>query len=430
MTRSGSEAARGARIALACLALCGLLSSSCAFFALRRNIEELERFAMVGGAVEGEVPGSEMTVVVLLRSDTGEPIDSFALGRRGKYFFRVPAGTYLLGAFADADRDFHYDPAKERGVWYGAPDPVHLSPGAAHDRIDLVLGAPEARVIDRALTAPELGRRGMHDLPDINVGTIAAIGDPRFSVENGKLGMWQPVDFALGKYPGIYFVDPYDPEKIPVLFVHGIAGSPANFAHLVDKLDRKRFQPWLLYYPSGGRLDMLGAATIRWIGSVAARHPMKRFVIVAHSMGGLVARSAINQWVESVGDERAVKLEAFITLSTPWAGHAAAAAGVEHAPEVVPAWYDMAPGSDFLDGLFKTKLPSECRYYLLFGFEGHSALVGGVNDGVVAVSSELAPAAQEQAVRMYGFPESHMGILQSKDASDRLNLILAELPSE
>jgi hypothetical protein len=407
-----------------------MLSSSCVFRALRRNIEELDRFAMIGGAVEGEVPGSEMTVVVLLRSDTGEPVDSFALGRRGKYFFRVPAGTYFLGAFGDANRDFQYDPAKERGVWYGAPEPVRVSPGSAHDQIDLILSAAGARVIDRPLTAPELGRRGMHDLPDINVGTVATIDDARFLAENGRLGMWQPVDFALRKYPGIYFVDPYDPEKIPVLFVHGIAGTPANFDQLVERLDRKRFQPWLLYYPSGGRLDMLGAATIRWIGSVAARHPMKRFVIVAHSMGGLVARSAINQWVDAVGDERAVKLEAFITLSTPWAGHAAAAEGVAHAPEVVPAWYDMAPGSDFIHGLFKTELPPECRYYLLFGFEGHSTLVGGVNDGVVAVSSELAPEAQEQSVKVYGFPESHMGILQSKDASDRLNSILADVPSE
>jgi hypothetical protein len=418
---------RRSRTLTAALVVCVLFMPACMFRALRKNIEEFERFAVINGTVEADVPEGGMTVAVLLRSDTGEAVDSFALGRRGRYFFRVPAGTYFVAAFVDADRDFRYDPTTERGVWYGAPDPIRLAEGQTVDKVDVSVNAKKAIVMDRPLTAPELGRRGMHDLPDVNVGTLATVDDPRFSSENGKLGMWQPVDFALRGLPGIYFIEPYDPEKIPVLFVHGITGHPGEFAYLIEHLDHTRFQPWLLYYPSGGRLDLLGRVAIRWLGAVAARYPIRRFLIVAHSMGGLVSRSLINQWVESVGERRAVTLDAFITISTPWGGHAAAAAGVEHAPEVVPSWYDMGPGSDFLKGVFKTNLPPECRYYLLFGYEGGSALVGGVNDGVVAVSSELAAEAQEQAAKVYGFPESHVSILRSKDVADRLNRILAEV---
>jgi hypothetical protein len=144
-------------------------------------------------------------------------------------------------------------------------------------------------------------------------------------------------------------------------------------------------------------------------------------------MGGLVARSAINQWVENAGSQRFVKLDAFVTISTPWGGHAAVESGVKNAPVVVPAWNDMAPKSEFIRDLFATKLPEECRFHLLFGFEGGSMLVGGANDGVVAVASELAPVAQEEAVKIYGFPASHMGILDSKAASERLNEILADV---
>ena len=154
-----------AKLASVCLGLCLMLTSGCVFRELRRNVEEIDRWALLGGAIEGDA-SSGVTVVVLLRSDTREAIDSFALGSRGKYFFRVPAGEYMIGAFADADRDFSYDPAKERGVWYGAPDAVRVAAGGALDHIDLVVSDAAARVIDHALTAPELGRRGMRDLPD------------------------------------------------------------------------------------------------------------------------------------------------------------------------------------------------------------------------------------------------------------------------
>jgi pimeloyl-ACP methyl ester carboxylesterase len=410
--------------------VCVLATSACAFRALRQNIEHIERSAAIDGSVDADLPANGITVVVLLRSDTGDAVDSFALGPRGKYFFRVPAGTYFVAAFVDADRDFHYDPTRERGVWYGGPAPIRLAEGQMVGGVDVSVNNPGATVVDRPLVAPELGRRGLHDLPDVNIGTVTTIGDPRFSPENGKLGMWQPIDFASRGLAGVYFLEPHDPEKTAVLFVHGLTGYPAEFAYLVEHLDRKRFEPWLLYYPSGGDLDLLGAVMIRWLNSVGADYPVSHLVIVAHSMGGLVSRSAINQWMESVGAQRAVKLDAFITISTPWGGHAGAAMGVEHAPTeipLVPSWYDLTPGSDFLKGLFKTTLPPECRYYLFFSYEGHSALVGGTNDGTVAVSSELMLEAQEQAVKMYGFPENHDSILLSKDVSERLNSILADV---
>lgn len=380
---------------------------------------------MIDGSIDSDPPPTALTLVVLLRSDTGEAVDSFAL-RRGRYFFRVPSGTYFVAAFIDVDRNFHYDPVKERGVWFGAPDPIRVAKGQAADKVNLSLHDSGAVVMERPLIAPELGHRGMHDLPDVNIGTVTTAADPRFSSENGRLGMWQPVDFALSGLPGVYFLEPFDTEKIPVLFVHGITGHPGEFAYLIKNLDHSRFQAWVLYYPSGGRLDLIAAVAGRWLNSVAARYPIERLAIVAHSMGGLVARSLINQWVVNVGDARVVNLDAFVSISTPWGGHAAAAAGVEHAPEVVPSWYDMKPGSEFLRNLFTTKLPPECSYQLLFGYEGRSALIGGANDGTVAVSSELALEAQEQAVKVYGFPESHAGILNSPEVSARLNRILAE----
>ncbi len=405
--------------------LCLLLHSSCAFRALRKDLERTKQFALITGSVQVDGQADATIVVVLLRADTDTVVDSFALERASKYFFIVPPGPYFVAAFLDADRDFRFDPVLERGVWHGTPDEIRVAKGERVDGIDVSIDAARAAVLDRALVAPELGRRGIHELPDVNIGTVTTIDDPRFTVENGQLGMWQPVEFVVRVGAGIYLPEPFDPDKIPVLFVHGIGGNPSQFTHLIDGLDHAHFQPWLLYYPSGGRLDLLGGAVIRWLNSLHTKLPFRDIIIVAHSMGGLVARSSINQWMQSISGDRRGELKAFVTLSTPWQGHRAAAAGVEYAPTVVPAWYDIDPQSDFLREIFATKLPAECRYHLFFSYEGGAALMRGANDGVVTLASQLAPAAQQQATRVWGFPENHDSILQSDDVVAALNEILA-----
>lgn len=94
----------------------------------------------------------------------------------------------------------------------------------------------------------------------------------RFVDDVAQNGLWRPFDFVASSYAGIYFLEPDDPRKTPVLFVHGMQGTPASFATLASKLDRSRFVPWFYYYPSGvhrtrspssgsGRTWRRGAAT-------------------------------------------------------------------------------------------------------------------------------------------------------------------------
>ena len=52
------------------------------------------------------------------------------------------------------------------------------------------------------------------------------------------------------------FIQPYDPKRIPVLFVHGLDSTPATFAPMYFKLlqdpeIRKNYQFWVFSYPSG-----------------------------------------------------------------------------------------------------------------------------------------------------------------------------------
>ena len=47
----------------------------------------------------------------------------------------------------------------------------------------------------------------------------------------------------------LYFSEPYDPRKIPVVFTHGLMSGPATFANLtnrllVDPVSRENYQFW------------------------------------------------------------------------------------------------------------------------------------------------------------------------------------------
>jgi pimeloyl-ACP methyl ester carboxylesterase len=164
----------------------------------------------------------------------------------------------------------------------------------------------------------------------------------------------------------------------------------------------------------------------RWMQVLRDRCGFRRLIVVAHSMGGLVARAFIERaaggLVPAIGG-----IDTFVSISTPWGGHTAAALGVEHAPAVVPAWRDISPGSPFLETLMGTPLPRGMRYYLFFGFGGGggSRFVPGANDGVVTVASELDQRAQLAAIKLFGYDDTHRGILNDEAVAAQLNALLA-----
>lgn len=55
----------------------------------------------------------------------------------------------------------------------------------------------------------------------MRLGEAVSLEDLRFNKENGKLGLWSPVQFIEEHGAGIYFLQLYEPSKPPVLMVHG-----------------------------------------------------------------------------------------------------------------------------------------------------------------------------------------------------------------
>jgi pimeloyl-ACP methyl ester carboxylesterase len=404
------------RLALVALVLLG---EGCTLWRLHEDLARMETFGLLGGTVSRPRADEAPIIVALCRNDAPEVVDTFVLDRPGAYFFLAPAGAYRVAAFVDRDRDFIYEPG-EPAAWHGAD--VAVAGGHRVGHVDLRIVEPGVR-LDVPISARGLGRRATPELPTIHLGEIVTFDDPRFTDANAKRGLWQPVEFVFEVGAGLYLLEPFDPEKTPVLFVHGAGGHPGNWRYLVEHLDRTRFQPWLVHYPSGMDLQIIARGIARWTTAFATRYGVRRLIVVAHSMGGLVSRAAINTLaVNGDGDLLAL----FVTLSTPWNGHPGAARGVETSPVVMPAWPDLVPDSPFLLGLYETPLPAGCPYHLLFSFNGHSLLIREPNDGVVPVASELAMRAQNAAARIYGFDESHVGILNSAEVSRTVNALLAD----
>ncbi|RYD72513.1 MAG: alpha/beta hydrolase, partial [Verrucomicrobiaceae bacterium] len=94
----------------------------------------------------------------------------------------------------------------------------------------------------------------------------------------------------------LYRLQPFDPKRIPVLFVHGLQDTPASWMPmfnelLADPVIRERYQFWFFSYPSGYPFPYSAALLRRQLDKMAEHFPQRRdIVIIGHSMGGLLTR--------------------------------------------------------------------------------------------------------------------------------------------
>ena len=101
---------------------------------------------------------------------------------------------------------------------------------------------------------------------------------------------------------GLYLVGPYDPNKVPIIFTHGLNSDPHIWLNamntvLADPDLRSRYMLWYYTYPTG--LPVPGSAQrMRWELDKVRKHydpdqndpGFNRMILVGHSMGGIVSR--------------------------------------------------------------------------------------------------------------------------------------------
>ncbi|MBO5689005.1 MAG: hypothetical protein J6S73_03670, partial [Lentisphaeria bacterium] len=104
---------------------------------------------------------------------------------------------------------------------------------------------------------------------------------------------------------GLYMMQPYDPDRIPVVFVHGLMSNMRTWIQMVNTLQndpviRKKYQFWFYTYSSGTPILFSAAdmreALDRTVAEIRKRYPenkLDRMVLVGHSMGGLLSKTMV-----------------------------------------------------------------------------------------------------------------------------------------
>jgi hypothetical protein len=95
---------------------------------------------------------------------------------------------------------------------------------------------------------------------------------------------------------GLYELTPHDPERIPLVFVHGLISSPTVWRNVIHELERdpiirRRYQCLVFAYPTGNPPAYSALRLRDELAAYRARYPKARdMVMVGHSMGGLLTR--------------------------------------------------------------------------------------------------------------------------------------------
>jgi len=196
-----------------------------------------------------------------------------------------------------------------------APATAVVYPGDQSGRIVCWLHDPMENLEENA---PEVGleaeleqvsfrdRTNPPNLPlamDLTTPLAREFRDTRMSVVS-KLAVLSPTKFDMKT--GLYLLDPYQPGKIPVILVHGLASSPMAWKNAYNELAHDpqlagRYQFWLYFYPTGNPI-LLSAARMRkhlretrdYYDPEHQDPALDNMVLVGHSMGGLLTRAAIS----------------------------------------------------------------------------------------------------------------------------------------
>lgn len=400
-----------------CLLFLGIVG--CSLKDIKKQTTAADNLGYIQGTVERTSSQKGNVIVLRFRDEDGVPVleTRLAAPESGEFQFSVPPGNFYVAAYIDTNNDLKYQPG-EHGNFHGLPTTVEVVPNKTVSLPPLVISG-EVPKPDAEIKPIEKVRAAWR-----NIGQVVSFDDPRFTRDYYNMGLWRPFDFLEKAEGGLFFLEEYQENKVPVLFIHGVLDGPSLWKEVVANLDRRTFQPWFAYYPSGARLDNISGYLVQAVTRLQNKHGFEKYYVVAHSMGGLVTRSFVKKYVEHHPDN-IKRLQLVITINSPMDGMSSAASGVKHSPIVVPSWRDVEPGSEFLQVLHAWQWPGEIPYHLVISY-----LDGRSDDGVVSLQSQSSLKLQAEASRIYVFNNEHSGTLRDTNFFPIFNKILADRSNE
>jgi triacylglycerol esterase/lipase EstA (alpha/beta hydrolase family) len=121
--------------------------------------------------------------------------------------------------------------------------------------------------------------------------------------------------FKASNYPaptGLYFLQPYDPDRIPLVFVHGLFSTPFDWVKTINGLQadpeiRKHYQFWIFAYPTGNPILYSALRLREELAKADQLYPNhKPYVVIGHSMGGMLTHDQVvtvneGMWEKALG---------------------------------------------------------------------------------------------------------------------------------
>ncbi len=281
------------------------------------------------------------------------------LENSGTYMLYLPEGDYQLYAIVDFNGNNDFEKNEVSGS-YRNQKKISIQAGELVKNIDIFSQSVPVKTVE---FPEETGVKYEYNSVDYRGknGQLSKIYSAAFSGKNADAGLWAPSSFMRAFGANIYLQEKYDPQKVPILFVHGVKGSPQDWVSFLIRLDRKRYQPWYFYYPSGMRLPLLSKILYEKLTELHKEHGFKRMCLTAHSMGGLLTRSMLTS---NDFDEKNSFISLYITLATPWSGFESADTAISTSPRILPSWIDVASRSIFIKKTLGRSLPESIPYFL------------------------------------------------------------------
>jgi pimeloyl-ACP methyl ester carboxylesterase len=213
-------------------------------------------------------------------------------------------------------------------------------------------------------------------------------GDAREKLRRVKAWLRERYGEA-GEY-GLTFDEDWQdrPARRPlVVLVHGYNSGPESLCELHDEIAARDWPVATFAYANDGPLRDAAELLASELKAFRKEHPQRKVTIVAHSMGGLVARAAIELPGFDPGNVTQVILVCTPNHGTQWAEFPCGMDCWEHlvslrddSPENVlraalgdgldEAGSDLKPGSKFLRELNARPLNPRFRYALILGTDG------------------------------------------------------------
>ncbi|WP_426687646.1 esterase/lipase family protein [Rhodanobacter ginsengiterrae] len=149
--------------------------------------------------------------------------------------------------------------------------------------------------------------------------TIAGRSVPLGANFTAAYGVWlarsgfagQSIRSLLGREGGIQtprvlLMQPYDPNRLVVVMLHGLASSPEAWINVAndvmgDEELRRHYQVWEVYYPTNAPVAVNLAnirsaldATLRHYDPSGQARASQNLTLIGHSMGGVIARLLVS----------------------------------------------------------------------------------------------------------------------------------------